>query len=186
MEKHQLALDIPDTLNSCIFRVVDVSVYSDIVPVECGTLQITPPGFTTVYEVTTLNPDFTANLTACDLGLQTANCGNTYNDFSDGVYIVKWSVSPNSLVYVEYNHLRITAALNKINDLLCCLDTPACEPDKKMREKLQQIQLLSVMLKAAKAKVEYCHTPKAGMDMYNFVLNKLNKLSCGCGCGNCE
>ena len=185
MEKHQLALDIPNTLNKCIFRVVDVSIYSDLVPVECGTLYITPPGFTTSYKITDLDVDFTENITACQLGLQTTNCGNTYNDFPDGVYVVRWSVSPNDLVYVEYNHLRITTALNKINDLLCCLDTPACEPTTEIKNKLKEVQLLQTMLEAGKAAVEYCHTPGKGMDMYNYVMKKLNKLSCGCGCESC-
>lgn len=186
MEKHQLALDIPDTLNKCVFRVVDVSIYSNLVPVECETLHITPPGFNTPFSVDTLNPDFIANISACDLGLQTSNCGNTYNEFSDGVYVVRWSVSPNDVVYVEYNHLRITNALNLINDILCCIDVAACDPDVPTKEKLKEIQLLQTMLKAAKATVEYCHKPRQGMDMYNYVYAKLQKLSCNCGCSQCN
>ena len=49
MEKHELALDIPDTLTKCIFRVVDSSIYGDMVPVDCTKIEITPPGFTTTY-----------------------------------------------------------------------------------------------------------------------------------------
>lgn len=186
MEKHQLALDIPDTLSKCIFRVVDASIFSDLGPIECMTLTITPPGFTTSYSYTNLEPAFLVNLSACDIGLQTTNCGNTYNNFSDGVYVVRFSVSPNDIVYVEYNHLRITDALNQINDLLCCMDLQATEPQGPLKEKLREVQLLTTLLKAAKAKVEYCHNPRQGMDMYNFVVKKLKKLSCGCGCSSCH
>lgn len=186
MEKHQLALDIPDTLTGCILRIVDASIYSKLVPVECTKLQITPPGFTSTFTVENLEPAFLANLSACNLGLQTSNCGNTYNDFSDGVYVIRYSVNPNDTVYVEYNHLRITSALNKINDLLCCLDAKPCDPEAPMKEKLREVQLLSVMLKAAKSKVEYCHTPSEGMDMYNYVMKRLDKLACSCGCGTCN
>ena len=186
MEKHQLALDIPDTLTRCIFRVVDASIWSDLAPIECTKLQITPPGFSTAYEIVNLEPGFFENISACQLGLQTTNCGNTYNNFADGVYVVRWSVSPNDVVYVEYNHLRITDALNKINDLLCCLDIPPCEPERPLREKLREVQLLTTMLKAAKSKVEYCHNPAQGMDMYNYIIKRLNKLACGCGCGTCQ
>jgi hypothetical protein len=185
MERHQLALDIPDTLTGCIFRVVDASIYSDVAPVECLKIEITPPGFTTAYEVNNLEPGFLENISACDLGLQTTNCGNTYNDFSDGVYIVRYSVSPNDTVYVEYNHLRVTKALNKINNLLCCLDVQGCEPQNPLKEKLKELQLLQTMLKAAKATVEYCHKPARGMEIYNYVDNRLTKLACGCGCGDC-
>jgi len=69
--------------------------------------------------------------------------------------------------------------------LLCCLDVPNCEPVGPMKEKLREINLLSTMLKAAKAKVEYCHNPEEGMAIYTYVLAKLDKLSCGCGCGTC-
>lgn len=186
MEKHQLALDIPDTLTACIFRVVDASIYSSIAPIECPKMWITPPGFTTSYEYGEFSEGFLLNLSACDIGLQTANCGNTYNDFADGVYIVKYGVTPYDIVYVEYNHLRITAALNKINDLLCCLDLQATDPQGPVKEKIKEIQLLTTMLKAAKAKVEYCHTPAQGMDMYNYVMKRLNKLACGCGCSSCQ
>lgn len=185
MDKHQLALDIPDTLTRCIFRVVDASIYSKLGTVECTRLEITPPGFTTTYTIENLEKAFLANLTTCNLGMQTANCGNTYNNFPDGVYVVKYSINPNDQVYVEYNHLRITDALNKINDLLCCLEVQPCDPQGPIKEKLKEIQLMTVMLKAAKAKVEYCHNPKDGMDMYNYVMKKLTKLSCGCGCGDC-
>ncbi len=186
MEKHQLAIDIPDTLTPCIFRVVDASIYSDMIPVDCTRIEITPPGFTSAFAVEDLEPGFLANLSACDLGLQTANCGNTYNEFSDGVYIVKYSVNPNEVVYAEYNHLRTTVALNKINNLLCCLDIQDCDPKTPLKETLKEIQFLTTMLKAAKAKVEYCHSPKLGMDIYNYVIKKLDKLACGCGCDSCN
>lgn len=185
MEKHQLALDIPDTLTTCVFRVIDTSIYSDLAPIQCTKLQITPPGFTTPFEINDLTPGFSDAISACALGLQTTNCGNTYNNFSDGVYIVRYSVSPNDIVFVEYNHLRITDALNRINNLLCCLDIKPCDPEPPMREKLREIQLMQTMLKAAKAKVEYCHNPGQGMDIYNYVDHKLRKLACGCGCETC-
>jgi hypothetical protein len=186
MERHQLAVDIPDTLTPCILRIVDASIYSDVAPVECGKLQITPPGFSTSYNYTDLQPGFLVNLSACDIELQTVNCGNVYNDFPDGVYVIRYSVSPQDTVYVEYNHLRVTAALNKINNLLCCLDVKGCDPQQPLRDKLREVQLLQTMLKAAKAKVEYCHTPGQGMEIYNYVMNRLNKLACGCGCDSCN
>jgi hypothetical protein len=75
--------------------------------------------------------------------------------------------------------------MNKINELLCCLDVPNCEPQVPIKAKLQEVQLLTTMLKAAKAKVEYCHSPSQGMAIYNYVVTRLDKLSCGCGCGTC-
>ena len=185
MAQHALSLEIPDTLNSCLLRIVDMSTYNQNVPVDCPKLQITAPGFTTAAEITDMGTEFAVNLTACDLGLQLTNCDTTRNSLADGVYVIRYSVAPNDVVYVEYNHLRVTEALNKINELLCCLDVPNCEPVGPMKEKLREINLLSTILKAAKAKVEYCHNPSHGMDMYKYVIAKLDKLACGCGCGTC-
>jgi hypothetical protein len=185
MAQHALSLEFPDTLNNCLLRIVDMSTYNQNVPVECPKLQITAPGFTTAAEITDMGTEFAVNLTACDLDLQLTNCESYRNDLPDGVYVIRYSVAPNDVVYVEYNHLRVSQALNKINNLLCCLDVPNCEPVGPIKEKLREINLLSTMLKAAKAKVEYCHNPEEGMAIYTYVLAKLDKLSCSCGCGTC-
>lgn len=185
MAQHQLALEIPDTLNTCLLRIVDMSTYNENVPVECPTLQITAPGFTTAAEITDMGTEFAVNLTACDLGLQLTNCGTFRNALQDGIYVIRYSVAPNEVVSVEYNHLRISDALTQINDLLCCLDVPNCEPVAPMKEKLREVTFLSTMLKAAKAKVEYCHNPTEGMAIYTYVMAQLKKLACGCGCGTC-
>ena len=34
------------------------------------------------------------------------------------------------------------------------------------------------MIDAAKAKVEYCHEPKAGMQLYDFTKKRLEKITC--------
>lgn len=184
MAQHKLSIEIPDVLTQCVFRVVDTSTYNDNVPIDCPKLEITAPGFTTAVA---LEPgiDFATNYTACDLKLQLSNCDTSRSDIPDGVYVVRYSVAPNDIVYVEYNHLRTTQALNYINNILCCLDVPNCEPQGPIKTKLQEVQLLTTMLKAAKAKVEYCHKPSEGMAIYTYVMTKLKKLACGCGCESC-
>jgi hypothetical protein len=184
MAQHLLSIEIPDVLTNCIFRVIDTSTYNENVPLECPKLEITGPGF---ISPTVLEPgtDFSNNYTASDLGLQLTNTDMTRNTIPDGVYIVRYSVAPNDVVYVEYNHLRITQALNQINELLCCLDVPNCEPQTPIANKLREVQLLWTMLQAAKARVEYCHSPSEGMVMYTYVTGRLRKLACGCGCGTC-
>jgi len=187
MATHKLELDIPDTLSKCTFKLWDSSLYSEDLPTECPKVEITLPGFQLPSVITTLKPGFTANLDACQLGIQVHNCGVQYNPLPDGVYVVRLSYSPNDQLYVEYNHLRITCALNKINEILCCLDLADCEPIEPVKSQLRQLQQLQMMLKGAKANVEYCHHPKKGMAMYNYVMNQLDKLACACGCdGGCN
>lgn len=164
-------------MNSCILKIFDTSVYSDLIPVTCPTLNITVPGFGYSVQLDTV-PDFVETITACDLQLQTVDCGSVAVDIPDGVYIIKYSVSPNETVYVEYNHMRITQALNKYYNVLCDVDANACDPPVEIKKKLEHLRLIKMYLEAAKSKVEYCHEPQKGMSLYNYALKLLNKMTC--------
>ena len=83
-----------------------------------------------------VSPNFNETITACDLNLQTENCGISYTDIPDGIYIIKYSVEPSDIVFVEYNHLRITKALNRYNNILCRVDVADCDPPFRIKEKL--------------------------------------------------
>ena len=182
MAKHRLSLEVPDVLNPCIIHIADSSSYAKI-PTDCETLQITPPGFVIPCTITDLPAGFDRVFTACDMGIQITNCDNYTNNLMDGVWVLRWSVSPNDTVYVEYNYLRITAALNKYYKLLCCLDIAPCDPTPETKARLQELQLCRILFDAAKAQVEFCHQPKHGMVMYQYALERMKKLSCLCQCG---
>jgi len=179
MSKHTLSLEMPDTLNECVMPVMDTSIYADgCINIDCPYLDILPPGFSCAVRLD-VTPNFCKlNITACDLGLQTKDCGIVFDTIPDGVYVVKYSIAPNEYVYAEYNHLRITTIMNKFNKILCALDLAACDPLPELKEKLKELRLIEMLIKAAKAKVEYCHTPTAGMDLYEYALKRINKLEC--------
>lgn len=183
MAQHKLSLEALDVMNDCVLRIVDTSVYSTIVPVDCPILEITLPGFKYSIqfgETTTpaIAPGFMLNLTACDLELQFDNCGSEFSAFQDGIYVIKYSVAPNDEVYVEYNHLRITQALLKYEKILCDIDVAACEPTKEIAKKLEELRKIKMYLEAAKAKVETCHEPKKGMQLYTYAMKLLGKFTC--------
>jgi len=187
MANHVLSLEIPEVSNTCIIKIIDTSVYSEYVALKCPVLLVTPPGFnrSIVFEESRLFPGnigagfyFNLNLTACDLELQKDDCGNSYNNLPDGIYIIKYSVSPNETVYVEYNHLRISKALRRYNNLLCELELSDCEPPKDIKDKLNYLTLIKRYIDAAKAKVEYCHEPEKGITLFNYAVKLLDKLDC--------
>lgn len=183
MANHVLSLEVPTVMNTCVLKIMDTSVYSDLLPVTCPTLNVTVPGFTYSNQIegaqmTEFVTSGQITLTACDLQLQTTNCGSQYADLPDGIYVIKYSVSPNDLVYVEYNHMRISYALNRYYRILCDVDVNACDPPFKTKQKLEQLGLIKMYLEAAKAKVEYCLDPQKGMTLYNYALKLLNKLDC--------
>ena len=177
MANHILSLEVPTVMNPCILKIFDTSVYSTLIPVTCPTLNITVPGFgySVQLEVT---ENFAETITACDLQLQTVDCGTVNVDIPDGVYIIKYSVSPNETVFVEYNHMRITQALNKYYNVLCDVDAAACDPPFKIKQRLEELRLIFMYLQASKGKVEFCHEPQKGMSLYNYAMKLLNKMTC--------
>lgn len=156
---------------------MDESIYTNKLPVNCGTLQITPPGFNTPKTID-VSSEFNLVLNACDLGLQTVDCGNTSNDVPDGIYIVRYSVSPNDQVYVEYNHLRVTQLLNSYYQKMSELEVSACAPAVDVKNQLDELRLIKSFIDTAKAKVEYCHENKEAMDILQYAQKRLMKLDC--------
>ena len=151
MSQHVLSLEAPDTMNLCQLRLVDTSIYNTDVAVKCPILEVTLPGFTSPVQFgeDKVSPGFILNLTACDLEVQTSGCGTEFSSLADGIYIIKWSVSPNDKVYVEYNHLRITKALKTYESILCDLDIGACDPDTILEKKLKDLHQIKMYLDAA-------------------------------------
>jgi hypothetical protein len=172
---HQLFLDIPHTNNPRIFRVFDTSIYTDKLEVKCGVLQITSPGFNSPKNVD-VEPNFNLVLNACSLGIQNSNCGITSEILPDGIYIVRYSVSPNDKVYVEYTHLRVTQFINRYNQMLADLEMAACEPPADIKATLEELRLIKSYIDAAKVKVEYCHENEDGMNLLIYAQQRLMKL----------
>ena len=183
MANHVLSLEVPFVMNSCVMKIFDTSVYAIPLSVTCPTLNITVPGFGYSNQIEgAVMTDFVntghITLTACDLQLQTTQCGTQYVDLPDGIYIIKYSVSPNDQVFVEYNYMRITQAMNKYYKVLCDVDVAACEPPFKVKQRLEELRLIKMYLDASISKVEFCHEPQKGMSLYNYALKLLNKMTC--------
>lgn len=182
--KHQLSLELPDTNNIKVLRIFDTSIYADGVGKDCSVLSITSPGFNLPVNIEML-PGFNTTLTACTLGLQKTGCSEAVQPLPDGIYVINYSMSPNSVVQVEYNHLRVTQTVNRYYNLLCELEMGACEPDADVKESLIELRLIKSFIDAAKAKVEYCHSPEAGMELLLYAKKRLDKITnglCGTNC----
>jgi len=178
--RHVLSLEAPKTLNCSILRVIDTSVYSPDVPVECPILNVTLPGFNSSVELgeADISAGFSLILTACNLEVQTSGCGTSYNSLPDGVYILKYSVSPNDQVYVEYNHLRTTKLRIRYQKILCELDIANCEPTTAVRKQMALLKDIDMYIQAAEAKVETCLDPAKGMQLYTYAKKLLAKFDC--------
>lgn len=173
---HQLSLDIPCTNNPRVFRIADTSIYDTSIPIKCPLLQITSPGFVQPVNITELTPHFNLVLNACALGLQTHDCAESSYVLSDGIYIIRYSVSPNDKIFVEYHHLRVTQFVNRYNQMLCKLEMSGCEPSADIKEQLKELRLIKSFIDAAKVKVEECHEDDKGMELLLYAQKRLMKL----------
>jgi hypothetical protein len=181
--KHILALDVIETANVQVMRIADASVYADF-PAECNVLEIQAPGFNFIKQINVV-PNFNLVLSACSLGLQTTGCGTSAQALPDGIYHIRYSVSPNDKVYVEYAILRTTSLMTKYYEALCELEMGACEPSQEVKDNLDALQLIRMYVDAAKAEVEYCHELDKGIQLFNFAKKQLEKLELG-NCLSCK
>jgi hypothetical protein len=177
--KHQLSLEIMQTNNCSIFRVIDTSIYTPDLEITCATLSITVPGFNDTFSIS-VDADFDYNLTACLIGVQSSDCGSVAQTLPDGAYTITYSVSPNDKVYVKYNFLKTCIFLNKYYTHLCQLELAACDPQPDVKAQLSELRLIKSFHDAAKAKVEHCNDVTAGMELFNYARKRLDKFGKDC------
>lgn len=184
--RHLLQLHIPHTMNEGTLTIQDTSVYADTIPISCPTLQVQLPGFTSAttindQSVPALEPGFIRHLTACNLEVQSEGCGQRFDCLPDGIYVIRYSVSPNDIVYVEYNHLRVTQLMKTWQSHLCDLNLESCAPDEHKASKFKLLMEVKGYIDAAIANAEYCHKPTKAQELYNYAKKKLSKLDCTTG-----
>ena len=179
--KHILSLEVPDVANCEILKITDTSQYASNLPVDCPELLITPPGFNSPGLIA-VQSGFDLNINACALNIQTISCEETRAVIQDGIYVIKYSVSPNDKTYVEYNFMKVSTILSTYYKKLCELDITPCEPTSVKQQLLAEMKYIRTLIDAAKAKVEYCQSPNEGTELYNFAKKKLSKITCDVCC----
>jgi len=180
-KKHILSLEIPTVANCEIFTIWDSSEYTDDLLIDCPRLFVTTPGGS-VPTMIEIAHDFKMDFSACAFNLQNTDCGGSRSTFPDGIYIIRYAVSPHDKAYVEYNHLRITTILKAYYEKLCEIDLQVCEPSSDMLELMVEMKYIRTLIDAAKAKVEYGHEPESGMNLYKYALKRLEKITCKVTC----
>jgi hypothetical protein len=178
MAKHILALNFPDTSNEGIFRIDDESIYDPSLGVSCLNLQILPPGAMYPSVIEGFNSGFRLVLNACTIGIMgPSSCADSCPGLQDGIYNIRYSVSPNDRVWVEYKHMRIVHALNRWNDLLCRVKLTACLPDQGTEQQLRELDIIHNYLISSKVTCEDEHVFDDAINQYRYALTLMDKLA---------
>jgi hypothetical protein len=179
MGKHILSLDIRDTLNQGILLIDDTSTYDSLLPVTCPNLQITPPGYSVPASIDPLVSGFRLILNSCSLGLTAAGgCSTALPGLEDGLWRIRYSVSPNDKVFVEYYYMRTVKAMNRYYKLLCGLRLKCCLPDQETIYLLQQLDIIRNYILSAKVTTEECgHDVQDGINQLRYANALMDKMS---------
>ncbi len=180
MQSHKLGLEVLETSNEKLLRLVDMSVYNQNLGVTCAEILITAPGyqFSSSVDPLRLTQGFNLVLTACDLEIQNNNCDSEFHNIPDGVYAIKYSVSPNEYTDVTLQHLRIVQATKRMRKIYCDIDLGACMVMDDKKKTLLDLRLIGDYFQAAKAKVEVCGKLSQGVTIYKYALKMLDKIDC--------
>lgn len=177
MGQHILQLEVPVTSNEGVFLIDDISIYDNVLPAGCLNLQILSPGFSVPASITGMIPGFRLVLNACTLGiLSSSNCTSSCPVLPDGLYHIRYSVAPNDEVYVEYDVLRTTVAINRLNTVLSNAEIKCCLPDQETEYIITQCDLIRNFLLTAKLLVENRHLIADGLNIYRFAITLIAKM----------
>jgi len=125
-----LDLLVLPTYSSLTLGIADASVYE--VQPEAATIEITVPGFDTVslpFSIDNYNV-----YTSSTLGITVV--GATYSPLPDGVYYLKFSISPAYASYIEKSIMRIEQIQEKFDAAFMKLDIMECDKAIKMQSKV--------------------------------------------------
>lgn len=175
MSKHILAVDMIPTKNAEIFHLFDASEYSVALKVDCATLEITIPGYKDA-RMLTVEKHFNTAFNAKTLALIPLKSIDLVN-LPDGIYHVKYSVSPNTLVYVEYDFMRTVLLDQKIEDLRCNIKLRACSPSEDTLEIIKLIDEIDSYKLGAIANVESCGELGIGIELLIYANQLLDKIT---------
>lgn len=178
--KNDLNLEIVETYNPNLIKIVDFSTYIEDMDIKCELLEITAPGFISPVQIE-VTKGFELLLNACDLGIQRQDCGEEKFALPDGVYNIKYSISPNDKVFVEYSYLRTTKILNRYYNELSKIETKGCSLEDCNQKKLRDLRDIKSYIDIAKAKVEFYGDIKEALEMLNYANKKLSS-----NCKDCK
>lgn len=176
--QHQLDIIIDDSLSTTVFAVRDVSSYIPNIPVKTPVLEVTSPGGEYPVIFDTISAGFSQVINVTTLHLN-ANGIYPLPALPDGVYNLRYSISPNQRVYIAYNYFRNVRQLNTYTTLLTDIISNRRDYSFKQYEEIKRKLLwYKELIDGAKFLAEDRGDINAANEVYEEVNNLLNNFSC--------
>lgn len=163
------------TYNVQTMGIADASTYPG--PVTAPTIEINVPGFGDVSLPFNIN-DFNI-YTSQSLGITAV--GDPLLPLPDGVYYIKYSVTPAYQNYVEKTIIRVDQLQEKFDSAFMKLDMMECDAAIKKQQKVD-LNSIYYFIQGAIAAANNCAVDTANK-LYaqaNKMLNNFNKSNCNC------
>lgn len=176
MANLRLDILVVPTFNINTLNVLDASVYPNGFSIVNPTIEITPPGFNTVvieFNTNTFNIFTTSNLGITD--------EDTIQPLPDGIYQLKYSVTPAYDNFVEKTIMRVDKLQEKFDAAFMKLDMMECDFKLKRQSKID-LTTIYFFIQGAIAAANNCAIVDANK-LYkkaDNLLNIFNKNNCNC------
>lgn len=169
---HVLGLDINDTISCTTMRIADASIYQTGFDISNIILEVTPPNKNCAVVFDTLSQYFSLILNSANLNLVQSS-SQAYN-IPDGNYKIKYSINPNTKIFVEHNHFRTCKINNLLKAKIRDLYNEECTIKKsEFKQKENDLIEINFMIKAAKSFAEDDKDFKKANDLYNEANSRL-------------
>lgn len=169
------------TYNTLTLGVIDSSTYLTEPPVVVSpTIEINVPGFDVAvipFSVNNFNIFTSANLGITTVGIN--------QPLPDGVYHIKYSITPANINFVEHSIMRIDKIQEKFDGAFMKLDMMECDRAIKNQSKID-LNTIYFFIQGSVAAANNCAIVQA-IKLYNKANSMLDKFinnNCGCSGNN--
>lgn len=171
-----LKLDLAylDTHRADSFAIADISRYPTGFNQVNPTIEITVPGFSPKSIV--FVPSSIQVYTSNTLGITCDDCPTS--NLPDGIYKVKYTLTPAYQYYVEKSFIRTNIIYSKLDEYFLKLDFMQCNQAIKEEDK-KALDTIEFYIEGAVAAANKCLDTKA-MELYNLANDMLKHLSKKC------
>jgi len=175
MAETKLDIAVLPTYNTLTMGVADASIYENDPPnVSSPTLEVHVPGFGEVFIPFNVNGYLLLDSVAFGIS-------DVQQALPDGVYRLKYTVSPAYDNYVEKTFLRTDKLQEKFDNAFMKLDLMECDGAVKKQSKVE-LTTIYLYIQGAIASANNCSLQEA-MTLYKKADNMIDRfVKSGCGC----